>query len=232
MLEHQRIRVLRTMTVVYFAFGLSLMYFLFFTSGLSIVPDPLTPNSRVLVVNDSVHAIRDVTLYYVNDGSFSKAGSIPLLKPNEEKPILIDTSFARGGKLVLQASAPFHADYRLVLLVQNPSDVLPLSFSFTMPDIGFVNDSVDILVRICNSDVLGVALSPEINFVDPSLVGSLEVSDFVASGGSCKEKILGFVPLSETSDLSFNIQVFRGEDVVAVQNHRMQILNLPDGNSE
>jgi hypothetical protein len=214
------------MTLVYFAFGLSLIYFLFFTSGLSIVPDPLTPTSRVLVVNDSVHAIRDVTLYYVWDDKLVKAGTVPLLHPGEEKPVLVDTSFARGGKVVLQASAPFHVDYRLVLLVQNPDDSPPLSFSFSLPDIGFVGEPVEVLVEICNSDALGVTLRPELEFSDDSLIGSQETGEFVAKGGSCKEKILTFVPLMESQDLSFNIRVFRDEQVVAVQDHKMQILML------
>ncbi len=204
--EIRRKKVMKVMVVVLLVFGGSLIYFLFFNSGLEVLPDPSDQSGRVIIANRSVHTIREISVSYVVQGQKIPISTIPELRPNNEFPIPLDSKFVDEGKFVIHASAPYHLSRQLAIQAQ--SNTTPrISFSFEFPSIATQHNSVSVEVSGCNQDDLGIILQASLEMSSVSEGVNPPTKSWGLPPNECGSTQLVFTPLVASETLSFKIKV-------------------------
>ncbi|MDP2667012.1 MAG: hypothetical protein Q8P05_05940 [Candidatus Diapherotrites archaeon] len=227
--EDRRKRVVRVMIVLYLVFGLALLYFFSFNTGLSLHPDPTNQDGIVTIRNESVHLIRDIQIVYVKAGEKIPLHHIPSLQPEDQIPVLLLPEYADQGFIVLEASAPYHLSQQLVIAAranQVPPNVL-LTFSY--PDFGFVDVPVEPVVRACNQENFPIPLRVELRLSDSSIAPNPSPQSWTIQPGTCASVTLPFTPSSEAKDLSLNIRVLNQTLVIVEQAHVLDIFLVENG---
>ena len=202
-------QVIKVIILVYVVFGASILYFLFFNAGLDIVTTAQTNNSTVRVVNNSVHAIRDITVAYVKGDVLTAIETIPILKPKEFREYPISSEWVSGGRVILQASAPFHLTKQSIINniaggVTNANITFQLSYS----DTGFVGSPVEIDIIGNSQEDHPIPLKAELTFLNDSNLVSPRVKDWVIAPGNDNNVSFSFTPQTRDENLSIKIRVF------------------------
>lgn len=232
MLELRRKRALRAMGGVLLVFSVSLAYFLFFNSGLQIASNTLSPNGSVVVSNDSVHQIRDISVSYVKDGKIIEIEKISKLNPRETHEISLAPEFVDQGAFTLQISAPFHLGKQIVVDARalDPG-AANISFSFQYPTIGIVGQSVSASVDACNNELFAISANLALLVQDPTLASDPVSVPMFLSPNSCTNAIISFTPNAAAPTLSFKIRVSTPSSVLVEKVHTMEIVSNPDANA-
>lgn len=220
------------MAVVLLAFGGSLVYFLFFNTGLNLVPDPSDPTGKVLVVNDSVHAIRNVTLSY--RVSTREVGSqlIDILLPSEALSVELDPHYLENDSFTLHVSAPYHLSRELVVPAGTAGSATPaLSATIEVDPVGTQHKPVFVRLSGRSKDSLSHVVSVSLEINDPSWGANPPVQDWGISPESDSSVSLSFIPLVARQDLSFKIRVFTSSDVLIEREYIVLVLPGTDSNS-
>ena len=160
MQDERRHRVFRAMALVYLLLGISLVYFLFFNSGLSVrAQTSAEGENSILVSNHSVHAIRDVDVGFVKSNVHTTVQKIPLMNPNQEMLTSIKPEWAENGRTLMQASAPFHLSAQTYISSQSSGEDVPnATFSFSFDSIGFVGKEYGIFIEGCSQEAETIPL--------------------------------------------------------------------------
>lgn len=226
--EVRRQKIVKVMAVVLVAFGGSLLYFLFFNSGLNIVPAPADQRS-VLVVNDSVHAIRDITFVYQVGNQHLGAQTIDILLPHESVSMLLDPHFVDNGAYTLEVSAPYHLSRRLVVQAgQNTNDIPAISVTLEIDPVGTQNKPVIIRLTGKSLDALPHLVNVSLELTDVESGITPPVSEWGLSPEGESSIILSFTPVVAIDDLSFKIRVFTPSLVLVEREYSMLVLPDPD----
>ncbi|MEK6902881.1 MAG: hypothetical protein AABX02_04835, partial [archaeon] len=220
MLEARRSKVIKVIGVIALVFGVSLIYFLFFNTGLMLTPDPSDQGGKVIVSNTSVHLIRDISVHFMVNNQKVEAEIIPVLAPNETHSVSLLEQYISDGKFVVQVSAPYHLTQQVIIQARsdqvNNADV---SFTFQYPSLAIVNQPVDVEVGACNAELfaldvkVAIDLPPELTPVSPV--------DWVIPSNNCVSLPLTFIPTLVTDDLSFKIRVFTPTRVLVEKDHHL-----------
>lgn len=228
----RRANVFRVMLVVYGVFGIALIYFLFFNSGLTIALAPESDGSTILVVNDSVHAIRDVSIVYVKGGEKHAIEVVPLLLPREFKTIALAPTMADNtGQVELQVMAPFHLSSRALIPVGNPTpDDGQITFQFSYPPVGYVGELVEVIASGCNTASspqqlqLAMELATQPQWI-PSPV------DWTIPANDCSSTSIGFTPTSTIETLPIKIRVLTAWRTLGEGVHTIEVIEQPSAST-
>ncbi len=224
--EARRKKIVKVMAVVLVAFGGSLLYFLFFNSGLNIVPDPADQRS-VLVVNDSVHAIRDITFVYQIGNEHAGAQTIDILLPHESTSIKLDTHYIENNAYTLEVSAPYHLSRRLIVQAGPNTNAIPaISVTLEIDPVGTQNKPVIVRLTGKSLDVLSHLVNVSLELTDPASGITPPVSEWGLSPDGESSTTLSFTPIVASDNLSFKIRVFTPSNVLVEREY--SILVLPD----
>ncbi len=224
----RRSHVFRVMIAMYAVFGFALIYFLFFNTGLMIALSPQGSGNEVLVLNDSVHAIRDVSIVYVKDGQRQAVEVIPLLLPRESKSIVLTPDMVDASNQVeLQAMAPFHLTTRALIPVGNPSqDNGQVTFQFSYPALGYVNQPIEVIVSGCNTSSspqqlqLAMELSSHPAWTPSPVDWSIPAND-------CSSTDISFTPTALAANLPIKIRVLTAWRTLGEGQHRLDVIAFP-----
>lgn len=229
MLELRRKRVLHVMGGVLLVFGVFLLYFLFFNSGLQMAADPAMPTQFITVSNDSVHQIRDISVSYVKAGKTIEIEKISKLNPSESRVVPLNPEFVEKGAFTLQVSAPFHLGKQIAIDARtlDPS-AANISFSFQYPSIGIVGQPVRASVDVCNNELFAISATLALFVQDPSLASDPFPVPMLLSPRSCANADISFMPAAAAPTLSFKIRVSTPSSVLVEKVHTMEI--VPDPN--
>ena len=223
-LNVRRSHVVRVMVVVYAVFGFSLLYFLFFNTGLKLNPVSDAQGGQIVVLNDSVHAIRDITVVYLKNNLQNPIGEIQLLLPHESKtfPLLPEMADPNGSIMVL-ASAPFHLSTRSIVNTGNQGEGLLSSFQFSYPEFGYVGEPIEAVVNGCNTGSAPLALSVGLE-IAAHPEWQPEVMDWSVSPNDCSSTQISFTATEPVSDLLIKIRVFSPWRTLGEGVHSVNIL--------
>jgi hypothetical protein len=227
----RRQHVFRVMLVIYGVFGISLLYFLFFNTGLSLAPATSADGGVVTVTNTSSHAIRDIVVEFSKGGVHASVAKIPLLLPRESKQFPLTPAMANeNGQIELFASAPFHlAVHSIIDAGQSSADVLS-SFQFSYPDIGYVNEPVETGVNGCNTSDVALALKVGLELpADPAM--NPPALDWAIPANDCASTSLSFVSPIPEENLLLKIRVFTPWRTLGEGTHGVKILPARDANA-
>lgn len=220
------------MAVVLLAFGGSLLYFLFFNSGLNISPDPSDQVGKVIVSNDSVHAIRDVNVSYLLSGKKVGGEWIDVLLPRETRTIEMDPHFLVDGKYVVQVSAPYHLSKQVVVQALTNTNAPPaISVTFEVSSVGTQFEPVSIRLLGRSLDSLSHVVNASLELSDPSSGENPPVVEWGVSPDVESSITLSFTPLTAREDLSFKIKVFTPSNVLVEREYTMLVVPNPDENT-
>ncbi len=228
----RRSHVLRVMIVVYAVFGFALIYFLFFNTGLQLHASPGSNGNSVVLANDSVHAIRDITVVYLKDGQREALQNVELLLPGESKMLELNPSMVNGiGYIELQVMAPFHLTTRALVPVGDPTtDGGQITFQFSYPSAGYVGKVVEAIVTGCNTSD-----APQQLQVAMELPAHAEWSpsplDWSIPANDCASTLVSFVPDAPEENLLIKIRVLTAWRVLGEGSHSVAIISLPDSNN-
>jgi hypothetical protein len=229
----RRSHVVRVMIAVYAVFGFALIYFLFFNTGLQLTASPDRGSDSVVLVNDSVHAIRDISVVYVKAGQREALENVALLLPGESKTLELNPGMVESstGYIELQVMAPFHLTTRAVVPVGNPStDDGQITFQFSYPSIGYVGQSVEAIVTGCNTSATAQRLQ-----VAMELPAHAEWSpspvDWSIPPNDCASTPIAFIPDAAEENLLIKIRVLTAWRVLGEGSHAVVIAMPPDSNS-
>ncbi|HZX33829.1 MAG TPA: hypothetical protein VFF09_00450 [archaeon] len=150
MIPEKAARVRFAFLIVYFIFGVIIIYLFMFNSGLAITEDFDAENSSkiVYVENTTDRAINNVSLKYMEaPGTAEKdLNFFPRLLPHERKRVFFDDVSSQSIVLVLES--PFHSTIEKTVVLQAQSDV---AVKLNFPDgIGF-GKSFSFAVEACNN---------------------------------------------------------------------------------
>ncbi len=228
--DARRQKVLKVMAVVLVAFGGSLLYFLFFNSGLSLSPDPTNQAGRVIVLNDSVHAIHDVTFSYVVQGRVVSSQTIDVLLPRESKLIDLDSHFQDGSSYLVRVTAPYHLSRQLTIQTSSPVNTIPaLSITFEVPDVATQNTPISIQLSGRNLDPIPRVVSVAFEWDSPSFGENPPILEWGLPSNGESTLNVSATPLSSGEDLSFKIKVFTPSNVLVERAYPITV--LPDVNA-
>lgn len=230
--ELRRQKIMKVMAVVLLAFGGSLVYFLFFNTGLNVVPDPSNPTEKILVVNDSVHAIRHVTLSYRVSNQEVGAQSIDILLPSESRAVELDPHFVENNAYTVHVSAPYHLSRELVVPAGVSSSATPaLSATIEVDPVGTQHKPVSVRLSGRSKDSLSHVVSVSLELNDPAWGENPPVQEWGISPDGDSTVSLSFIPLVARQDLSFKIRVFTSSDVLIEHEYTVLVLPGTDSNS-
>jgi hypothetical protein len=230
--DARRQKVLKVMAVVLVAFGGSLVYFLFFNSGLTLSPDPANQAGRVIVLNDSVHAIHDVTFSYVVQGKLVGSQTFDVLLPRESKLIDLDTHFQDGPSYTVYVSAPYHLSRQLTIQTGSPANTTPaLSITFEVPEIATQNNPVSIQLSGRNLDPIAGVVRVAWEWDSPSFGENPPIEEWGLPPNGESALTISSTPLSSGDDLSFKIKVFTPSTVLVERSYTLNVLPGPDANT-
>ena len=224
--EEKRKRVLRVMVILYAVFGLAIVYFFFFNTGLSLVPDPANQEGIVNIRNDSVHVIKDISISYLKQGQKIELQSISELYPRSQISIPLLPEYADEGWIVVQASAPYHLSQQIVIAARANEIPPKVLLTFSYPDFGFVDVPVESTIRACNQENFSVPLTVDMRLSDNEVSPNPPPQSWSVEPGECASVALSFTPTREAEDLSFNIRVLNESLVIVEQTHVMSILQV------
>jgi len=228
--DARRQKVLKVMAVVLIAFGGSLLYFLFFNSGLTLSPDPTNQAGRVIVLNDSVHAIHNVTFSYLVQGKVADSQAIDVLLPRESKLIDLDPHFQDGSSFFVYVSAPYHLSRQLTIQTSSPVNTIPaLSITFQVPDVATQNTPISIQLSGRNLDPIPRVVSVSFEWDSPSFGNNPPIQEWVLPANGESTLNVSATPLSSGEDLSFKIKVFTPSNVLVERDYIVTV--LPDANA-
>ncbi len=228
--DARRQKVLKVMLVVLLAFGGSLFYFLFFNSGLSLSPDPSDQAGRVVVLNDSVHAIHNITFSYLVQGEAVGHQTIAVLLPRESQTIALDSHFQDGSRYLVQVSAPYHLSRQLTIQTSSQVNTTPaLSITFEVPELATQNNSFSIQLLGRNLDPIPRVVSVAFLWDNPSSGENPPVQEWGLPPNGEGSLALSATPLSSGENLSFKIKVFTPSNVLVERAY--SLLVLPDVNA-
>ncbi|QQR92661.1 MAG: hypothetical protein IPJ89_00235 [Candidatus Iainarchaeum archaeon] len=224
----RRSHVYRVMIAIYAVFGFALVYFLFFNTGLTIGVSPSGSGNDVMVSNDSVHAIRDVSIVYVKDGQRQALEVIPLLSPRESRTIMLTPAMVdESGQVELQVMAPFHLTTRALIPVGMPSpDDGQVTFQFSYPPIGYVGQDVEVIASGCNtaSSPQQLQLAMELP-TRPEWVPA--PVDWVIPANDCSSTGIAFTPTLGEEDLPIKIRVLTAWRTLGEGLHSIDVTEPP-----
>lgn len=219
------------MAVVLLAFGGSLLYFLFFNTGLNLIPDSTDPTGKVLVVNDSVHAIRDITFSYRVSNQGVGAQSIDILLPSESRAIELDSRFVENDSYTIYVSAPYHLSRELVLPAGTLGSATPaLSATIEVDPVGTQNKPISVRLTGRSKDSFSHVVSVSLELTDSAWGENPPVQDWGVSPQADSTVSLSFTPLVARQDLSFKIRVFTSSDVLIEREFTVVVLPSADTN--
>lgn len=223
MLEARRSKVIKVIAVIALVFGLSLIYFLFFNTGLSLTPDPSDQGGKVIVANTSVHLIRDISVHFIVNNQLIEVEKITVLAPGESHYVELLDQYIWDGKYVIQVSAPYHLSQQVIVQARsNQVDNANVSFTFQYPSIGLVDQPIDVEVGACNNE--SFSLDVKVSLELPSDFALFVPVDWQIPEHDCSSTILSFIPLAPTDDLSFKIRVFTPTRVLVEKLHHLEII--------
>lgn len=224
MLEARRTKVLRAMVGVLIVFGASLIYFLFFNTGLELVSDPSDQYGKVIVSNASVHLIRSIDLSYLKNGTLVKIETIPALNPGEHHVVLLKPEFVDQGKFTIQVSAPFHLGKQVLIDARSlDPGVINARYSFQYPTLGIVGMPVISTVDACNDETFPLDASVSLQFVSPVSESTPSSLPLFIPPNSCASTSIAFTPQAAYSTLSFKIRVSTPTSVLVEKMHTLPI---------
>jgi hypothetical protein len=228
MLEQRRAKVIKAAALLFGVLGVSLIYLLFFNTGLEIVSDPDNPSTHVAIFNSSQHRIREVSVAFLVQEQKIVVETIPLLDPSQTVSIPLPPEYAYNGSFTLQASAPYHLTRQISIAAQSAKvDNANVSFTFSFPTLGFVGQSSSVLIEGCSYENFPLDFKAELtDFSQGELVAPSE--DWVIPPSSCSEVVLEFIPVAATDDLSFKIRVFTPTRVLAEKDAMITIQSLDE----
>ncbi len=230
--ELRRQKITKVMAIVLVAFGGSLLYFLFFNSGLNVLSDPSDPVGHVLVLNDSVHAIRSITFSYLVGNKKMGERGIDILLPRESESIELDSRFIENGSYTLQVSAPYHLSRQIVVQAGSLSQVVPaISVTLEVDPVGTQNKPVSIRLSGKSLDSLSLVVSASLELGDSSWGVNPPVSEWGLSPDGESSVVLSFTPLVARENLSFKIRVFTPSNVLVEREYSILVLPNVDVNT-
>lgn len=232
MLEQRRSKVLKAAALLFGVLGLSLIYLLFFNTGLEIVSDPQNPSTHVAITNTSQHRIREVSVSFLVGNQKIVVQTIPTLDPSQTVSISLSPEYESNGSFTLQATAPYHLTRQISIAAQSAMvDNANVAFTFSFPTIGFVNDPVLVSITGCSYEDFPLVMKAELaDFTEEGIVSPAK--DWTIPPAACSDVELAYTPISPVEDLSFKIRVFTPTRVLAEKGAMMEILSTTDGNSE
>lgn len=215
------------MAVVLIAFGGSLLYFLFFNSGLALVSDPSDQAGHILILNDSVHSIHDITLSYIVGGQETGEQTIGVLLPRESYSITLDDHYLDAGKYIIKASAPYHLSRQIIIQTSSNTNPIPaLSITFEVPNLGTQNHPVTINLIGRNLDPVPHVVSVSFEWSSSSSGVNPPIQEWGLPPNGEGSLSLSATPLRGDQNLSFKIKVFTPSNVLVERGY--SILVLPD----
>lgn len=231
MLEQRRSKVIKAAALLFGVLGLSLIYLLFFNTGLEIVTDPDNPSTHVAVLNTSQHRIREVSVAFLVGDQKVVVQTIPALDPSQSVSIPLPPEYAFNGSFTLQATAPYHLTRQISIAAQSAKvDNANVAFTFSFPTIGFVDEPVLVSITGCSYENFPLDLKAELSDFTQEGFSSTLAKDWVIPPAACSDVELAYVPISPVEDLSFKIRVFTPTRVLAEKGANMEILPMIDGN--
>ena len=229
--DARRQKILKVMAVVLVAFGGSLFYFLFFNSGLALAPDPTDQAGHVLVMNDSVHAIHNITFSYLVEGKESGAQSVSVLLPRESVSMSLDNHYLDGSNYLVQVRAPYHISRQINIQTSNNIDMIPaLSISFESPSFATQNNPVLINLIARNLDPIPRDVRASFDWTIPSSGENPPVQEWGLPPNGEGSLALSATPFVASDNLSFKIKVFTPSNVLVEREYSLQVLPDPDAN--
>jgi hypothetical protein len=225
MLEQRRAKVIKAATLLFGVLGLSLIYLLFFNTGLEIVSDPQNPSTHVLVLNTSQHRIRDVSVAFLVGDQKVVVQTISTLNPSQFVSIPLLPEHAYNGAFTLQASAPYHLTRQISIAAQSTKvDNANVAFTFSFPTIGFVDAPVIVSVTGCSYEDFPLELKAELSDFTAEGFVDTPAQDWIVPPAGCSDVELTYTPAFPVEDLSFKIRVFTPTRVLAEKGAGMQII--------
>ncbi len=149
----QKKRTVMIFVAVMFVFAIILSYLLFFNTGLE-VESTYTQEQKeihITVKNNSMHAIRNITVNYVTiSGDEKEIDSIEKLAPEESKEILLKKNEEMEDFVDVIVRALFHQSVSKRIIVGESQEQSGLSYSVTAPEYAFTGLEYVIKIGICN----------------------------------------------------------------------------------
>ncbi len=231
MLEQRRSKVIKAAALLFGVLGLSLIYLLFFNTGLEIVTDPENPSTHVAILNTSQHRIREVSVAFLVGEQKVVVQTIPTLDPSQSVSIPLPPEYAYNGSFTLQATAPYHLTRQISIAAQSAKvDNANVAFTFSFPTIGFVDEPVLVSITGCSYENFPLDLKAELSDFTQEGFSSTPAMDWIIPPAACSNVELTYLPVSPVEDLSFKIRVFTPTRVLAEKGANMEILPMIDGN--
>lgn len=225
MLEQRRSKVVKAAGLIFGVLVISLVYFLFFNTGLNVVSDPNSFN-RVIVMNESQHRIREVSVSFLSGDQKNVVQKIPYLDPHQSVAIDLLPSYAVNGSFVIQASAPFHLTKQIVIEAQSAQvDNANVSFTFTFPTLTYTGKETIVLVTACNNESFALDLQAELSSFVPALPLTPAPQAWSIDPDACEDLELPFIATQAGDNLSFKIRVFTPTRVLAEKGVSMDVLS-------
>jgi len=225
MLEKRREKVIKAAALLFGVLGLSLIYLLFFNTGLEIVSDPQNPTTHVLILNNSQHRIREVSVSFLVGNQKIVVQTIPSLDPSQTVSIPLSPEYASNGAFTLQATAPYHLTRQISIASQSAKvDNANVAFTFSFPTIGFVDEPVVVSITACSYENFPLDLKAELSDFTNEAGISTPASDWTIPPAECSDLELSYTPISPLEDLSFKIRVFTPTRVLAEKGASMEII--------
>ncbi|MFH0970899.1 MAG: hypothetical protein V1776_05615 [Candidatus Diapherotrites archaeon] len=226
MLEKRRARVMKVATILFVVLGVSLVYFLFFNTGLQVAPDPDDSFGHVIIWNDSKHRIQNVSVGYVVDDTIIEIEKILFLDPDQIVKIQLDEKYVSHDAHIIHVSAPLHLSRQISIFTKKAvEDNANVQFTFVIPTAAYALDSTVIELRVCNGENFPLDLMGSFDGLSSTDANIPTVLSWSFPPNGCDSVLLPITPLHGPGTLSFKIRVFSSTRTFAERDVLMDILS-------
>lgn len=210
-MDARKVRVVRFFALIYIVFGASVLYLLYFNTGISLggSADTATGVFHITVKNSSIHLIRDLNVFVLDANGFEKnILSINALKPGEEKRIDLYESHAVEGVISLIAKAPFHLQVLKKIEIQRMGSEPKgeLTVELKGQNKAFIGTAANFTLKICSSANDENEIKIENKFSRNYFSSAEETKTISLKKNECSEQVFKLLPSGRgKTTIVFNI---------------------------